>query len=98
MSIILFPVHRARSAASPDAAPADAVPPARPAGAPHRPGDVRWGRALRRLRSDRGAATAEYAIVIMAAVALASVLVMVVQSDAVRQIIENLVLNAFQGG
>jgi Flp pilus assembly pilin Flp len=47
------------------------------------------------LRDEEGAATAEYAIVIMAAVALAGVLVAVVQSDAVRQIIEDLVINAF---
>lgn len=49
----------------------------------------------RLLHDERGAATAEYAIVIMAAVALAGVLVAVVQSDAVRQIIEDLVINAF---
>lgn len=53
----------------------------------------RWWQRL--LHDDEGAATAEYAIVIMAAVALAGVLVAVVQSDAVRQIIEDLVINAF---
>ncbi len=55
--------------------------------------DRSWLQRL--LHDDRGAATAEYAIVIMAAVALAGVLVAVVQSDAVRQIIEDLVINAF---
>lgn len=51
---------------------------------------------LERLRrDDRGAETAEYAIVIMAAVALAGVLVAVVQSDGIRQVIENLVTDAF---
>lgn len=56
----------------------------------------RFQRLLRRIfADDEGAATAEYAIVIMAAVALAGVLVAVVQSDGVRQIIENLVISAF---
>lgn len=51
---------------------------------------------LNRLRrEDRGAETAEYAIVIMAAVALAGVLVAVVQSDGIRQVIEDLVTDAF---
>ena len=54
------------------------------------------GEALRRrLRADDGAATAEYAIVIMAGVALATVLLLVVQSGAVQGIIEDLVVNAF---
>ncbi|QUY63540.1 DUF4244 domain-containing protein [Gulosibacter molinativorax] len=44
---------------------------------------------------DEGAETAEYAIVIMAAVALAGVLVVVVQSGAVSSIIEDLVVGAF---
>lgn len=55
--------------------------------------DRNWLQRL--LRDEQGAATAEYAIVIMAAVALAGVLVAVVQSDAVRQIIEDLVIGAF---
>lgn len=51
---------------------------------------------IQRIRRDEeGAETAEYAIVIMAAVALAGVLVMVVQSDAVSSIIEDLVVGAF---
>lgn len=56
------------------------------------------GRALlaRFRHEEDGAETAEYAIVIMAAVALAGVLVMVVQSDAVASIIEDLVVSAFQ--
>lgn len=54
---------------------------------------TKWFKRL--LRDERGAATAEYAIVIMAAVALAGVLVAVVQSEGVRNIIENLVLSAF---
>lgn len=51
---------------------------------------------LRRIRNeDEGAATAEYAIVIMAAVALGSVLLLVMQSGAVQSIIEDLVVGAF---
>lgn len=51
---------------------------------------------LHRLRNeDEGAATAEYAIVIMAAVALGSVLLLVMQSGAVQSIIEDLVVGAF---
>lgn len=92
MSVIPFPAHRTRSAGA-RPAPAAGTDAADAAPAP-----LRLRRVLRHLHDERGAATAEYAIVIMAAVALASVLVMVVQSDAVRQIIENLVLNAFQGG
>ncbi|NLT25247.1 MAG: DUF4244 domain-containing protein [Microbacteriaceae bacterium] len=52
-------------------------------------------RLAARLADDDGAATAEYAIVIMAGVALATVLLLVVQSGAVQGIIENLVLDAF---
>ncbi|WP_201521171.1 DUF4244 domain-containing protein [Gulosibacter hominis] len=53
---------------------------------------------LQRLRHEEdGAATAEYAIVITAAVALASVLVLVAQSESVKQIIEDLLIGAFGG-
>lgn len=52
---------------------------------------------LARLADERGASTAEYAIVVTAAVALASVLVVVAQSEPVRQIIEELLLSAFGG-
>lgn len=62
----------------------------------HRTEQIAYRLVNRALRDDRGAETAEYAIVIMAAVALAGVLVAVVQSDAVRQIIEDLVTSAFQ--
>ncbi|MFD2675506.1 DUF4244 domain-containing protein [Gulosibacter bifidus] len=62
----------------------------------HQTDQVAYRIINRALRDDRGAETAEYAIVIMAAVALAGVLVAVVQSDAVRQIIEDLVTSAFQ--
>lgn len=57
---------------------------------------ARAGTLISRLKhEEEGAETAEYAIVIMAAVALAGVLVMVVQSDAVSSIIEDLVVSAF---
>ena len=53
---------------------------------------------LQRLQYEEdGAATAEYAIVITAAVALASVLVLVAQSEPVKQIIEDLLIGAFGG-
>ena len=62
------------------------------------PTAARVMRRLQRLqREEDGAATAEYAIVITAAVALASVLVLVAQSEPVRQIIEDLLLGAFGG-
>lgn len=49
-----------------------------------------------RLRSQQGAATAEYAIVVMAAIALAGVLLLVVKSGGVKSVIEGLVINAFK--
>jgi Flp pilus assembly pilin Flp len=53
---------------------------------------------LQSLRSDRGAATAEYAIVIMAAVAFAGLLVVIMRSDEVRAILTNLVQSALTSG
>jgi hypothetical protein len=44
--------------------------------------------------SERGAATAEYAIVIMAAVGFAGLLVVIMRSDAVRTILTDLVQRA----
>ncbi|WP_240605906.1 DUF4244 domain-containing protein [Planctomonas deserti] len=44
--------------------------------------------------SERGAATAEYAIATMAAVAFAGLLVAILQSDEVRQILTDLVRQA----
>ena len=43
---------------------------------------------------ERGAATAEYAIATMAAVAFAGLLVVILQSDEVRQILTDLVRQA----
>ena len=48
-----------------------------------------------RLADDEGASTAEYAIVVMASVALAAVLVAVAQSGAVQSAIEDLMISAF---
>lgn len=56
------------------------------------------GRALDALRSDRGAATAEYAIVIMAAVGFAGVLLAVMRSDEVRGVLSDLVRSALSVG
>ena len=59
---------------------------------PHRP---RLGARLRhRLRDDRGSATAEYAVVILAAVAFAGVLVTVMRSGEVQSILTELVRGA----
>lgn len=45
-------------------------------------------------RSDEGATTAEFAIVTMAAVGFAGLLVVILQSDSVRAILEDLVQRA----
>ncbi len=47
-----------------------------------------------RSRGDSGAATAEYAIATMAAVGFAGLLVVIMQSDEVRQILTDLVRSA----
>lgn len=55
--------------------------------------------ALRRtLADDRGAATAEYAIATMAAVAFAGLLVVIMQSDEVRGILTDMVRSALTFG
>jgi hypothetical protein len=51
----------------------------------------RW---MHRGRSDVGAATAEYAITILAAVGFAGLLVVILRSDAVRQMLTDLVHRA----
>ncbi|MER3388417.1 MAG: DUF4244 domain-containing protein [Microcella sp.] len=53
---------------------------------------------LPRFADDRGAATAEYAIATMAAVAFASLLVVIMQSDEVRGILTDLVRTALTVG
>jgi Flp pilus assembly pilin Flp len=53
-----------------------------------------WQRMTRRLRDDRGAATAEYAIVIMAAVGFAGLLVVILRSGEVQAILTDLVQRA----
>jgi Flp pilus assembly pilin Flp len=54
---------------------------------------------VRRLHDDEGAATAEYAITTMAAVAFAGLLVAIMRSDEVRGILTDLVRRAlsFEG-
>lgn len=51
-----------------------------------------------RLRSDRGAATAEYAITILAAVGFAGLLVALLKGDEVKAILSDLVHRALSGG
>lgn len=56
------------------------------------------GRRLGHLRDDRGAATAEYAITILAAVGFAGVLVALLKGDEVKGILSDLVHRALSGG
>lgn len=53
-----------------------------------------WQRSRKLLGDDRGAVTAEYAIVILAAVAFAGLLVAIMRSDEVRAMLVGLVQNA----
>jgi len=54
----------------------------------------RFQGVLERLRDDRGAVTAEYAVVIMGAVAFAGVLVAIMRSSEVRAFLLELVQRA----
>ena len=55
---------------------------------------ARAGSRLRRLPADAGAATAEYAVVIMAAVGFAGLLVVILKSGAVQGMLTALVHRA----
>lgn len=57
-------------------------------------GRVRGGRWRRLIREERGAVTAEYAIVIMAAVAFAGLLVAILRSAEIRALLVQLVEDA----
>ncbi|WP_255576830.1 DUF4244 domain-containing protein [Cryobacterium inferilacus] len=86
----------------------DAAAPARPApthGTGVRPGIIRTRtvqfntlRALRRMREDRGAATAEYIVATMAAVGFAGLLIVILRGDEVRGILTELVRSALTVG
>lgn len=78
-------------------------------GMPHPLGIERWPRwqwrwrklgrrYRRRLTDDRGAATAEYAITILAAVGFAGLLVALLKGDEVKAILSDLVHRALSGG
>lgn len=56
--------------------------------------ELTGARARRLLLDERGAATAEYAVATMAAVAFAGLLVMIMRSDEVRGILTELVRRA----
>ncbi|WJX98867.1 DUF4244 domain-containing protein [Curtobacterium sp. SP.BCp] len=58
------------------------------------PQPTRWRRLRTRMAEDRGSATAEYAVVILAAVAFAGVLVAVMRSGEVQTILTELVRGA----
>lgn len=49
---------------------------------------------LRKMRDDAGSATAEYAIATLAAVGFAGLLVVILRSDAVRQMLTDLIHRA----
>jgi hypothetical protein len=53
---------------------------------------------LARVSADAGAATAEYAITIMAAVGFAGLLVVIMRSGEVREMLSELVRNALNYG
>ncbi|MCU1441359.1 MAG: hypothetical protein JWP85_2356 [Rhodoglobus sp.] len=61
-------------------------------------GGLRLGLAKRWLREQRGAATAEYAITIMAAVGFAGLLVVIMRSEEVRGILTEMVRGALSIG
>lgn len=58
------------------------------------PAPVRRARLVRLCRDEQGAVTAEYAVVILAAVAFAGLLVAILRSDEVRAMLVQLVQNA----
>lgn len=60
--------------------------------------DRRRPALVRMLAADDGAATAEYAIVIMAAVGFAGLLVTIMRSDEVRGVLSDLVRSALSVG
>lgn len=53
---------------------------------------------MKKLNDETGSATAEYAIATMAAVGFAGLLVVIMRSDEVRGILENLVRDALSFG
>lgn len=59
-----------------------------------RPGAAAGEKRIAAVGDDRGAVTAEYAIVILAGVAFAGLLVAILRSDEVRQVLVDLVQNA----
>ena len=69
-------------------------PHTRPLASPPRVPSLTARRAAVLFADDTGAATAEYAIATMAAVAFAGLLVVIMRSDAVRGILEDLVRRA----
>lgn len=55
-------------------------------------------KARRLVREERGAVTAEYALIIMAAVGFAGLLILIMQSGEVQAILMNLVQKALNSG
>ncbi|MEV7973664.1 DUF4244 domain-containing protein [Cellulomonas sp. NPDC089187] len=70
---------------------AEVVPVREPAGVQRR---GRWRRRLRRGVADAGMATAEYAVVLLAAVGFAGLLIVILSSSEVREMLTGLVRDA----
>lgn len=86
------------SAPAGGSAPARSSAGLRPGGSDVPRAAPRLRRLVAHLRSEVGAATAEYAIVIMAAVGFAGVLLAVMRSDEVRAVLSDLVRSALSVG
>ena len=56
--------------------------------------DSAWARVAAAVSSERGSATAEYAVATMAAVGFAGLLVVILRGDEVRQVLTDLVRRA----
>ncbi|MDR1448433.1 MAG: DUF4244 domain-containing protein [Candidatus Ancillula sp.] len=60
---------------------------------------VKFASRIRGMIEDqRGAATVEYAIVMVAAAGLAGILILILKSDTVRTLLENIITNALSTG
>ncbi len=94
-----LPSQNERGGSSPDTAarpagPKPVVQSATDTGAHPQAGERAAGRLRRFMREEHGAVTAEYAIVILAAVAFAGLLVAIMQSAEIRGMLVELVENA----
>ena len=91
-------MHQHPGDAPPTVAPVAGRRPAALAASPNARRSDPVRRVLCRLASERGAATAEYAVATMAAVGFAGLLVVILRGDEVRGILTDLVRNALTVG